>query len=241
MDRLYSDMRELLNGIPSDFGGGCSLRKAYLLAWLIRKFDLKNTLDIGVYRGRSFFPQALAHAKFTKGVVYGVDPWDAVEASEIDTPELAARIEEFVEKTDFEEIYRGVLRLRQRMDLENRCSVLRETSAEAARLFNSKGVFFDLIHVDGNHDTKSVMGDVTLYLPRLNSRGFILLDDISWSSVRPAYQFLQARLKLVYQSTRLPDDYAIFWDCPSHLDMMRLRAVLWYVDYLRPSREYVNH
>jgi predicted O-methyltransferase YrrM len=125
-----------------------------------------------------------------------------------------------------------VLRLRQRMDLENRCSVLRETSAEAARNFDSKGVFFDLIHIDGNHDTESVMGDVTLYLPRLKTRGFVVLDDISWSSVRPAYQVLATRLKLVYRSTRLPDDdHAIFWDCPSHLDLLRLRASLWYLDH----------
>jgi hypothetical protein len=234
MNKLYSDIESLLSEIPVDFGGGCSLGKSYLLAWLIRRYNLKTTLDMGVYRGRSLFPQALAHAKFTGGSVYGVDPWDAAKAKELDVPEeLRARIDEFVEQTDFEKIYQQVLLLRQRLHYEDHCNILRETSANAARFFDTQGILFDLIHVDGNHDTNIVMEDVKLYLPLLKANGFVVLDDVSWESVKPAYQALNRRLGLVYKSTKPPkNDYAIFWNCNSYITIMMLRLILWYVDHI---------
>jgi predicted O-methyltransferase YrrM len=56
------------------------------------------------------------------------------------------------------------------------------------------GCVFDLVHIDGNHDTEVVTKDVELYLPRLNRKGFIILDDISWDSVKLTYQVLATRL-----------------------------------------------
>jgi len=227
MNQLYSDIEALLGQIPIDFGGGCSLQKAYLLAWLIRRYAMKTTLDIGVYRGRSLFPQALAHSRFTGGVVYGVDPWDATEALEFDVEEkLRAKIHEFVKKTDFENIYQQVLVLRERLHLKDHCIILRMRSADAARFFEKQGILFDLVHIDGNHDTSIVMQDVELYLPRLKINGFVVIDDISWKSVRPAYQMLSTRLTLVYQSTHLPNDYAIFWNSNSFFSAVMLRLAL---------------
>jgi glycosyltransferase involved in cell wall biosynthesis len=232
LNELYSDIEALLGQIPIDDGGGGSIGKAHLLAWLIRKYELSTTLDIGVYRGRSLFPQALAHSKFTKGVVYGVDPWEAAEAKEVDlVEELKAIVDEFIEQTDFEQIYRQVLLLRKRLHYERHCSILRTTSADAARFFEAQGVLFGLIHIDGNHDTNIVMRDVKSYLPRLKANGFVVLDDISWTSVRPAYHELMTRLRLVYKSIHLPEnDYAIFWDSHSYFATMILRMVLYYVD-----------
>ena len=31
--KLYTDLKELLSEIKIDFGGGCSLEKAYIMAW----------------------------------------------------------------------------------------------------------------------------------------------------------------------------------------------------------------
>lgn len=233
MKKLYYDIKALLSEIPIDFGGGCSPEKAYLLAWLICRYSLKTTLDIGVYRGRSLFPQALAHAKFTGGIVYGVDPWDAAQAKELDViEELRERIDKFVGQTDFEKIYQQVLLMSQRFHYEDHCSILRKTSADAARFFETQGVLFGLIHIDGNHDTNIVMKDVELYLPLLKSNGFIVLDDISWESVKPAYQTLMTRLRLVFKSTHLPkNDYAIFWDNHSWMAAMMLRLVFCYADH----------
>jgi len=56
---LFTELEEILGEIKIDFGGGCSFEKAYVMAWLIANYQLKSTVDIGVYRGRSLFPQAL--------------------------------------------------------------------------------------------------------------------------------------------------------------------------------------
>ena len=75
MSLLRRELSHLLTKIPIDFGGGCSVRKAHVMAWLISRFQLKQSLDIGVYRGRSLLPQSLAHRLSGGGIAYGVDPW----------------------------------------------------------------------------------------------------------------------------------------------------------------------
>jgi hypothetical protein len=58
--RARAEIEDLLALAPSDFGGGCSPEKAHVLLWLIKHGRPAASCDIGVYRGRSFFPQALA-------------------------------------------------------------------------------------------------------------------------------------------------------------------------------------
>lgn len=219
-EELYSGLSEVLDGIPIDLGGGCSLDKAYLMAWLIRRYDLKRTVDIGVYRGRSLFPQALAHTRFTGGVVYGVDPYSASEATEenIESADKKDKdaVNRFMEQTDWEAICRSVVSTRDELGYGDHCVLLRETSAAAADFFEDNAVSFGMVHVDGNHDTDKVMKDLELYLPRVEKDGFILLDDISFTSVRPAYEKLKASTTLVYERADQDDanDFAVFQNGP---------------------------
>src|ERR671933_1953868 len=131
MNQLNSRLAALLEQIPIDFGGGCSVIKATLMASLISRYSLKTTLDIGVYRGRSLFPQALAHQQYTGGLVYGVDPWSSVEAKENDNLALKDAIHAFVDQLDFERIYQDVTSHKERLNLEAHCIILRQTSARA--------------------------------------------------------------------------------------------------------------
>ncbi len=210
--QLHLEVARVLDRIPIDFGGGCSLQKACAMAWLIRRFRLGTTVDIGVYRGRSLFPQALAHRAGAGGVVYGVDPWSAREAVERDNEDLRDQIDEFVQTTDFEALHRDVVALNEELGLTEHCVLVRKTSSEAARWFEERQIRFDLVHVDGNHDTARVMEDLDLYLPKLNPGGFIVLDDISWKSVEPAYGYLKERMTLLTQRVDKANDYAIFRD-----------------------------
>lgn len=225
-DRMRSDIAAILNRIPVDFGGGCSLDKSCLLAWLIRRFELKTTLDIGVYRGRSLFPQALVHHRYTGGVVYGVDPWSASEAKQYDNFALWKRINKFVEETDFQAIYEQVRSMRNSLSYEKHCLLLRRTSADAVFFFRKNGIFFDLIHIDGNHDTEKVTRDVDLYLPRLKRNGFVVLDDTTWESIRPACRILGDKLQVVYEWTDKANDYAVFWNSSSSDAAASLRIIL---------------
>src|SRR5215211_7559417 len=99
-----------------------------MMAQLIRRYDLRTTIDIGVYRGRSLFPQAVAHHRFTGGIVYGVDPWSASEARERDTPELKEDIDDWADATDFEALYRQVDALIASLGLSRHCELVRLTS-----------------------------------------------------------------------------------------------------------------
>lgn len=221
---LYSDIAKLLENIPIDLGGGCSVSKAYVLASLIRDHDLKVTAEIGVYRGRSLFPQALAHSKFTGGLVYGIDPWSTEEAREEHTEfadsELKQELNHFIEKTDWQGIYEEVESLNESLGYEDHCVLLRQTSTDAISHFEENDITLDLVHIDGNHDTGKVAEDVALYEKRLRSGGFIVLDDISFKSVKPMYEELVSRTQLVFERTddNHANDYAVFQNIPPSQD-----------------------
>ena len=104
---LNKQIESMLTNILPDFGGGCSLFKAKLLAKLIIDNNLKSSIDIGVYRGRSLFPQSFAH-KLTGGVVYGVDPYTNVSAIQVDREDIKEELLQFALTTDFEKIYEQV-------------------------------------------------------------------------------------------------------------------------------------
>lgn len=212
MKRLRRGVEDLLGHIPIDFGGGCSVRKAYVMAWLIRRFKLSKSLDIGVYRGRSLLPQALSHRESGCGVAYGVDPWSAKDADEHDHLELRNEIEAFVAGTDFDQLYQDLIQRITDLGLQSYTDVRRTTSNQAARQFAKDGTRFGLIHIDGNHDAEPVLRDVRDYFPLLEPGGFLVMDDVSWPSVQPAVTEVskQAKLLLWRVSADRSDDYAVF-------------------------------
>jgi hypothetical protein len=229
MDELKRRVGTVLEDIQIDFGGGCSASKGYLMAWLIRRFNITRSVDIGVYRGRSLLPQAIAHQSHTGGIAYGVDPWLNSEARENDNPTLRKAIDDFIDATDFPAIYEGLIALIRRLNLDRNCTLVRESSREAIRNFDNGQITFGLIHVDGNHDTDRVMEDLSLYLPRLRPGGFVLIDDVSWDSIKPAYSIVSKRFYRIYQRTDEWNDYAVFWDAPSWVAASLLRGRLQFV------------
>jgi hypothetical protein len=229
MNELRRQLSNALDGIKIDFGGGCSLSKGYVMAWLIKKYRITHSADIGVYRGRSLVPQAVAHREYTDGRAYGVDPWLSSEAREIDNPTLRDAIDRFVDTTNFQAIFEDVGALLLRLELNQNCTLIREKASDAVRYFESEGIGFGLIHIDGNHDSDRVMEDVSLYLPRLRPGGFVLMDDVSWDSIKPAYSVVSKRFYRVYQRTDKWNDYAVFWDAPSWTAASLLRAQLMFV------------
>ncbi len=215
--------------VPVDFGGGCPPKKALTLAWLIRAGGLTTSLDIGVWRGRSLVPQAIAHRDHTGGVAYGVDPFSSTEAAQHDNPALAEKLRDFVAATDFDRLHDDVLRLCDQLGLSACCRLVRKTSAEAAKDFAAQGLKFGLIHVDGNHDEARVVADVKDYLPLLSPDGFLVLDDVSWTSVKPALDWVAGRATQVFYESRptvTELDYAVFWTGRSRRKTEALRASL---------------
>lgn len=58
-----------------------------------------------------------------------------------------------------------------------------------------------MLHIDGNHDTKYVMEDVELFLPLLKPNSIVVMDDIDWDSVKPAYEKLKETTTVIFEST----------------------------------------
>ena len=217
MATLRSQIVELLAGIHIDFGGGCSASKAYVLASIIRETHTKSSLDIGVYRGRSLLPQALAHRRYTGGIAYGVDPWTKADAAQNDNAALKPSLDRFIDSTDFDAIYREVDERRTAASLQNHCMLLRRTSADAAQEFLNSGLKFGLIHIDGNHDTAAVLRDVVDFAPLLERGGVLVMDDVSWASVQPACDKLASTMRKVFQRIDAANDYAVFWKADAPL------------------------
>jgi len=166
---------------PADIGGGCPLDKALYLANAVVKNNMRCTLEIGVYRGRSLIPQALAHKK-TGGLAVGIDPFRRTSAKELEAPaEYAAEIDEWLESTDFDAVYAQLCADLTELGLNRYVSLIRATSEEALpRVMQYE---LDMLHIDGNHDSVFVRRDLTNYLPLLKQGGLLVMDDIDWQSV----------------------------------------------------------
>ena len=67
-----------------------------------------------------------------------------------------------------------------------------------------------MVHIDGNHDTSFVMQDVDDYLPLVQDGGFIVMDDVSWVSVKPALSILNVKCKFIGNLTDSQNDFSIF-------------------------------
>lgn len=210
-DKVLSDtIRKIHSKLPQDFGGGCSHEKAFLMSLIIKEFKLKKTADIGVYRGRSFFPQAIAHQLYSDGVVYGIDPYSNEDAVQKDRPDLQNELDKFVSLTDFQKLYDDVSKIIIDNNYQNNCKLIRKKSSDAVIEFKNNSTKFGLVHIDGNHDTKFVMEDINNYFPLLAEKSFIVLDDISWDSVKPAYSSLKNELIFIDEFIDSTNDFALF-------------------------------
>lgn len=196
---IYRELLPITDIIPSDFGGGSSIAKSTLMAYIAIKNNLKNYVEIGVYRGRSFFPMARA-MQITGGKAFGIDPYSNLQACEADiAKDLKSLLDNFLEKTDFEQIFQDVISLQESFQMVNSTEIFRQTSKEAVEYFKINNIKIDMLHIDGNHDTAHVLEDIQLYLPLMADSGFIVVDDIDWASVKPAFNtLLRKRVKIKF-------------------------------------------
>lgn len=156
--------------------GWCPASKAERLEQLASAATL--CVEIGVFGGQSFF--ALGYGSRTCLLV-AVDPWRSAEAFQKLNPgfELAF---------DWEQVYQDFLADVENFGLAPRTTVLRMTSQEALPRIEGP---IDLLHIDGNHDTEKVMWDVANWVPKVRPGGVIILDDVDWDTVKPAFELLK--------------------------------------------------
>jgi hypothetical protein len=202
-DEIKKIKARVKNGTMSSGGG----TKLCLIGWLIYNYNLQTTLDLGVYYGKSLFSQAFIHNKYTNGMVYGVDPYTKEDFKQYDPESSPVEVvNNYADTTDFDEIYNYVINSISSFGYEKNITFLRQRSDKAIDYFIENDVYFDLLYIDGNHDTLNAVSDVSLYLPRLKDNGFIIIDDIHFKSVYPAYILIYSLARLCYKETY----YAVF-------------------------------
>lgn len=183
-DDLRARLESTVLGVPVDLGGGSGVVKALILADLVVGEGVERVVEIGVWRGRSLLPMAATLDHLGRGEAVGIDPYRADAALQTDEHGYGDALTRWAEDTDWDAVHAEVLGRIEALGLGRRCRLLRMTSEVAAERFPDASI--DLLHVDGNHDRRAVERDLALYGPALRDGGLLVLDDISWSSVRDA-------------------------------------------------------
>lgn len=208
---LWYRLQAIVCRVPVDYGGGGGIEKACVLSSVILEHHIERVVEIGVYRGRSLLPMAAALHYAGSGEIVGVDPWSAADAQQNDLanfPAAAAGVNEFVNSLDWSGIWREVLERIAQFGLGSCCRLLRTTSHEAAGEFPDHSI--GMVHIDGNHDTEAVCGDVNVWVPKLVPGGFLVMDDATWSSVRVAMAEIEKSATRIFQFVGRANDFAIF-------------------------------
>jgi hypothetical protein len=206
--KIVNDIDEICKKIDTRIGGPGFGEKTYLIAFLIYHLNCKTTLDLGVFTGGSLFPQATMHNKYTKGIVYGVDPYiiEGMINKDIVDPVYLHHQEVFLSTLDCEELYNHVIEQISNFKYNDNIIFLRQRSDVAVEYFKNNEITFDFMFIDGNHDIDPALNDVKLYIPLLNENGILMMDDVKWETIQPARQYVADNLIFIHEGT----DYAIF-------------------------------
>jgi hypothetical protein len=128
-----------------------------------------NYLEIGVYRGEHIIDMSKSYCSHPDSVIYCVDPWTDYD----EYPEY---------KGEIESAYDVFMNSMKTENLLNKVKIYRDFSHNVVPKF--KDNFFDIIFIDGNHETEFVYRDGVMALSKVKPGGTIVFDDYLWPSVK---------------------------------------------------------
>lgn len=166
-------MKQLLDVIERDLPAGgdwCTLLRAHTLAAIVVGLRPRIVLEIGVFRGGSLIPMALACKYNGTGKVIAIDPWSAEASIAGETEKNAA----WWSTVNHEAIYQGFIERVNRHELASFVEIWRTRSDDAR-----PPDVIDLLSIDGNH-TEQATRDVMRYCPHVRLGGIAVLDDVEW-------------------------------------------------------------
>lgn len=178
-----------MNTIP----GWCSPEKALLMMDIIKENKCKCCIEVGVFSGMSLFPIAKALQYNGSGKVSAIDAWDPLEA--IKGFSSSNSNYAWWSQLDFIYLFRQTLTLISKNKLNKFCSIIKQSSQNAASLFADDTI--DFIHLDGNHNEEFAFQDVINYFPKVKDGGYILLNDPNWFSMKRSLVFLLERADVI--------------------------------------------
>lgn len=166
-------------------GGWCSAPKARKIHQYITQRNLKRSLEIGVFAGRSLCAMGIA-AKEIGGSVTGIDPY-TYQAAADDENQVN---KDWWQKINYEEVYKETLRHLHGLEIHDTVYVGRYTSRGYfhSNLYSVGGI--DFLHIDGNHSEWNSTHDVCMWVPEVRQGGVICMDDMDWESTATARRLL---------------------------------------------------
>jgi len=165
--------------------GWCDPAKGIAIAETVIREGCNTCVEIGVFAGKSLIATAIGLSHQGKGVVYGIDSWQASD-SLVDAVDDVAR--NWWSTIDIEDIYRQLLGNVAVSGVAKHICILRMTSFDASKVVSRP---IDLLHVDGHHSEWSSTSDVVLWLPKVRPGGIVLMDDVNWPSTQTAIKFVE--------------------------------------------------
>lgn len=167
MTNLFLHIAELVPKLH----GWCTVQKAHNLAAIVCALRPVTAVEIGVYGGRSLIPIAMAMKYLGKGLVIGIDPWDAKASAE---GQQGEHRDWWGSKCDHDIVFRQFSEAVQKTGTQNCIKVLRKRSDEVEP---PPGV--QLLHLDGNHGDQAYI-DIRRFAPSVVVGGMVVLDDLTW-------------------------------------------------------------
>jgi len=124
-------------------------------------------LEIGVADGIHVIHISQSYCKHPQSKIYCVDPWQDYD----EYPEYKGQ-----QDIAWETFNKNI----SRYNLRDKCIINRGFSEDIVPTFHDN--FFDIIYVDGNHETEFVYKDGCMAFEKVKSGGYIVFDDylLSW-------------------------------------------------------------
>ena len=190
-----NDLRARLKDVVTRLPGWCPEEKALWMADHIVGNGYKIATELGVFAGRSVFPIALAIAANQGHAVYAIDAWENTVATSTATSEPD---DVWWDAVDLVASKSSFLRETVLQNLVSLIKIIELPSAEACAAVSRRiGRSIDFLHIDGAHSEAQSLSDVTDWSKLVAPGGMIILDDIDWSGVRRANEFLASRFERI--------------------------------------------
>jgi uncharacterized protein YfkK (UPF0435 family) len=157
-------------------------------------------VEIGIFGGKSIIPIAQGQKSAGKnGVVYGIEPWNSDDA--VQTP-TSQENDDWWKNIDWVQIKAPFLQALIDLELTSQVRIVELLSDDALSMFSGQRFKnkIDFVHIDGNHSESQALRDVDYWTSVAAPGATIVLDDINWQSVKPAYRKLCSLGKLVYEA-----------------------------------------
>jgi predicted O-methyltransferase YrrM len=172
--------------------GWTSLERCLELAQLVLDENPKYIVELGVFGGRSFIPQALALKELNQpgAIAIGIDPWKKESALEDENEANRA----WWASIDLDAIQAKFMRGIWHYDVEQWIAVIRARSQDVVGIMPQD---IGLLTIDGNHAETPSTRDAHNYLPLVKSGGIVIMDDCDWTTTKRAQDYVASQCDLL--------------------------------------------